>query len=149
MDDDDDSQYHYLRYYQDLCYSKNTSISCRHFQRPPPPEPYRQSTWFELPLGWTHWQPAIVRCPQVTVAPKWNVCNDYGRKSNELMVRDRRANQSTFQYPLEEYTAEQVSKIPDDILYNIVTDWHRSPVLSFQRKTRNVISRISSKLVAK
>ncbi|KAK6949436.1 hypothetical protein Daesc_009516 [Daldinia eschscholtzii] len=88
MDDDDDSQYHYLRYHRDLGYSKNTPISCRHFQRPPPPKPHRQSTWFELPPGWTHWQPAIVRCPQVTVPPKWDVYNDYGRKSNELMVRD-------------------------------------------------------------
>ncbi|OTA64138.1 hypothetical protein K449DRAFT_393968 [Hypoxylon sp. EC38] len=54
-----------------------------------------------------------------------------------------------FPFPLKDYTSRELGSIPDDVLAQVITDWRRSPVISFRPDTRNVVSRISPDLVAK
>ncbi|KAI1464091.1 uncharacterized protein F4812DRAFT_463150 [Daldinia caldariorum] len=145
MDDDDDSQYRYVQRDKMLDYPPNTPFSYRRARRPPPPEPHRPCTWFELPADWPHWYPAIVRCPEVTTKPQWNFSTNFGKHPNQLMMSDKRTahRMSRFSLPLEEYTTQQILAMPQEILFEIIADWHRSPLLSFQSRTRNNVSRIS------
>ncbi|KAI1091657.1 hypothetical protein F5B19DRAFT_256327 [Rostrohypoxylon terebratum] len=54
-----------------------------------------------------------------------------------------------FPFPLKGYTTDEIESMPDQVLAEIITDWHRTPILSFRPDTGNMISRISLDLVAK
>ncbi|KAI2472522.1 hypothetical protein F4781DRAFT_428226 [Annulohypoxylon bovei var. microspora] len=104
---------------------------------------------FQLPNTWHLWKPAIVYCPPVTSLPRWVPSVNYGPKETELKLCDIRSLDDKFPFPLNGYNSREIELMPDQILSKIITDWRRTPVLSFRHDTRNVISRITPDLVAK
>ncbi|KAI1205387.1 uncharacterized protein F4807DRAFT_283839 [Annulohypoxylon truncatum] len=103
----------------------------------------------QLPDTWRLWKPAVLHCPPVTSLPCWRPCPNYGPRETKFRLCDTRSLDDKFSFPLKGYNNWEIESMPDKVLAKIITDWHRSPVLSFRPDTRNVISRIAPDLVAK
>ncbi|KAI1459555.1 hypothetical protein F4805DRAFT_66554 [Annulohypoxylon moriforme] len=119
------------------------------FRRSRKPRPFMLALQVQLPETWRLWKPAIVHCPPVKSSPRWRPFPNYGPNEAGLRLCDIRSLDDKFSFPLKGYSTWEIEYMPDNVLASIITDWHRTPVLSFRPDTRNVISRISPTLVAK
>ncbi|KAI0882148.1 uncharacterized protein GGS22DRAFT_191319 [Annulohypoxylon maeteangense] len=121
----------------------------RMFRRPPRPMPFLLPIQLQLPDTWRLWKPAVVHCPAVKSPPRWRPCPNYGPGENKFRLCDTRSLDDKFPFPLKGYCRWEIESMPDQLLAQIITDWRRTPALSFRPDTRNVISRITPNLVAK
>ncbi|KAI0149917.1 hypothetical protein F4776DRAFT_186250 [Hypoxylon sp. NC0597] len=112
-------------------------------------EGWLPSLKIKLPHSFRYLTEGFLNCPPVKAAPRWLPRPGYGREETELSFCDTRSLDDKFPFPLKNYTSWDLSSVPDDVLAQVITDWRRTPVISFRPDTRNVVSRISPDLVAK
>ncbi|OTA82924.1 hypothetical protein M434DRAFT_36940 [Hypoxylon sp. CO27-5] len=112
-------------------------------------EDWLPSLEIQLPPRLRYLRGGLIYCPPVKAAPRWLPRPGYGRQETELRFCDTRGLDDKFPFPLKDYTSGELGSVPDDVLAQVITDWRRTPVISFRPDTRNVVSRISPDLVAK
>ncbi|KAI1408976.1 hypothetical protein F5Y13DRAFT_193806 [Hypoxylon sp. FL1857] len=120
----------------------------------PKPRPEYVDDWLppldiEIPGGSHYWKNGVLHCQGVKAAPRWFPRPGYGHEETELKICDARALDNKFPLPFKDRDIWLRGATPDDILARVITDWRRTPILSFRPDTGNVVSRISRNLAAK